>query len=343
MQISKKILLIAIGLLVGGCVICGLSFAKMDFSPAALNTTKYTTTEFKIDDSFENIDINSDSEDVILTLSQDGSCKVVIFADENIKYDAAVSSDTLTVKQISSNSTHFGVNFNAEDSSVTIYLPEEKYAALTIDTDTGDMTVPENFSFEKADIRTDTGDTDLTASVSGEITITSGTGDISATSASDKSTATDSISLETDTGEIHLFNTSAGKITLKTDTGHTDLINITCSGDIDADTDTGYTTFTNVTCASLKSTGSSGDLYLKNSTASGNFNIKRDTGEVLFDGSDASEISVITSTGDVSGSLLTDKIFLTSSDTGNINVPKSTTGGNCEVTTDTGDIELSIK
>ena len=71
--------------------------------------------------------------------------------------------------------------------------------------------------------------------------------------------------------------------------------------------------------------------------------IKRSTGDVKFDGSDAAEIFIKTDTGDVTGSLLTDKVFITQTDTGNIDVPKTVNGGRCEISTDTGDIKISVK
>ena len=72
------------------------------------------------------------------------------------------------------------------------------------------------------------------------------------------------------------------------------------------------------------------------------FNIKSDTGSVTFNDSDAAEICIITNTGDVNGTLLSEKVFLIETDTGDVNVPKSITGGRCEITTDTGDIDISI-
>ena len=38
-----------------------------------------------------------------------------------------------------------------------------------------------------------------------------------------------------------------------------------------------------------------------------------------------------------------DKVFITDTSTGNISVPKTITGGKCEITTSTGDIRISIK
>lgn len=71
--------------------------------------------------------------------------------------------------------------------------------------------------------------------------------------------------------------------------------------------------------------------------------IKTSTGYVCFEGCDADNISVKTSTGNVTGTLLSEKIFVTETSTGNVRVPKSTTGGTCEITTSTGNIEIEIR
>ena len=71
--------------------------------------------------------------------------------------------------------------------------------------------------------------------------------------------------------------------------------------------------------------------------------IDRSTGDVELDGCDAGEISIKTSTGDVTASLLTQKVFLAESATGSVDVPRTTRGGTCEVTSGTGDIEITIK
>ena len=82
---------------------------------------------------------------------------------------------------------------------------------------------------------------------------------------------------------------------------------------------------------------------MKNVNASGVFSITRSTGDVEFDACDASEIYVKTDTGDVTGTLLSDKIFFAESDTGKVSVPKSVTGGRCEISTDTGRIDITVK
>ena len=118
---------------------------------------------------------------------------------------------------------------------------------------------------------------------------------------------------------------------------------MTCTGDVSVNVSTGKTVMTDVVCQNMDSNGSTGKISLQNVAASGTLSIKRSTGDVHFDGCDAAEIYVTTDTGSVTGTLLSEKVFIAASDTGRIDVPKTATGGRCEITTDTGDIRLSVK
>ena len=86
-----------------------------------------------------------------------------------------------------------------------------------------------------------------------------------------------------------------------------------------------------------------GKILLNRVIASGSLTVRRSTGDVIFDRCDAASLSVTTDTGDVTGTLLTEKTFIPDSETGKIDVPKNTSGGICEITTDTGDIRLKIQ
>jgi len=106
---------------------------------------------------------------------------------------------------------------------------------------------------------------------------------------------------------------------------------------------TGKTYLTDIVCKNVILSGSTGDIYLNNVIAEEKFSVERSTGDVKFDGSDAAEIFVSTDTGDVTGSLLSGKEFITQTDTGVMDVPKTVDGGRCEIVTDTGDIRITIK
>lgn len=132
----------------------------------------------------------------------------------------------------------------------------------------------------------------------------------------------DDTSIKTDIGDIEIRNIDLGEVEISTSTGEIELENISCNN--------------------INAKSSTGDINLESVIAKEKFNIKSETGSVEFENSDASEIIVKTSTGDVEGTLLSEKIFNAKTSTGEISIPKSATGGKCEIRTDTGDIEIEI-
>ncbi|MBO4692886.1 MAG: DUF4097 family beta strand repeat protein [Clostridia bacterium] len=151
------------------------------------------------------------------------------------------------------------------------------------------------------------------------------------------------LTVKLSTGDIKLKNLSFNSLLLTASTGSIQIDGTKCDGDIKTAVSTGNIKMTDITCKNLVLTSSTGDMTLKNVIGENKFNLKSSTGDICFDGSDAGEITVKTGTGDVIGTLLSDKIFLTETSTGEVTVPKSVTGGVCEVKTSTGNITLGIK
>ena len=152
----------------------------------------------------------------------------------------------------------------------------------------------------------------------------------------------DTVTVKSNTGSISVKELSFSALDLSVTTGKIAVSDITCYGDLNVRCSTGKVEIRNVNCKNLTSHGGTGDISLCNLIASGKLSIKRSTGDVRFEASDAAEILVNTDTGDVKGTLLTDKIFIARTDTGRIDVPKTVTGGKCEITTDTGDIKITV-
>ena len=193
-----------------------------------------------------------------------------------------------------------------------------EYSSLVIKEDTGDIEIAKDFEFESIDVSLDTGNVKCYAS------------------------ATETIKIAASTGDVYAEGISAGSIDLKTSTGDITASGITCDGNVTIGVSTGKSCLSNIACKNLTSTGSTGDISLTNVVAAEKISVKRSTGDVTLESSDAAELFITTDTGNVTGSLLTDKIFITKTDTGRVNVPNSITGGRCEITTSTGDIKISI-
>lgn len=150
------------------------------------------------------------------------------------------------------------------------------------------------------------------------------------------------INVDLSTGDVKCYASAENQIKIKVSTGDVTLENLS-AGTIDLKSSTGDVVVKNVNCQSFVSKASTGDLEMKNVVATQYFNIVRDTGKVKFEGCDAGEIYIETDTGDVEGSLLTSKVFIVKTDTGDVRVPSTTSGGVCRITTDTGDVIVTIK
>lgn len=149
------------------------------------------------------------------------------------------------------------------------------------------------------------------------------------------------IDIKTSTGDVKSCASARENMRLHTNTGYIYLEGVSAIH-LDITVSTGNVTIVDATCDNLITSGSTGDLNLKNVIAMESFQIERSTGDITFSGADAGEVFVTTDTGDVSGTLLTSKVFSIETDSGDVDVPTSTTGGICQIHTDTGDIDIAI-
>ena len=262
-------------------------------------TSMLEIKEYEINDKFSDIEIITDTADIEFILSENLNTSVVCAEQKNINHSVRVKDNTLLIKVDDNRKWYEYININFGKTKITIYLPKNEYGELFIESDTGNINIPNNFNFNSIDIIEDTGNVKNYASVN------------------------DNIKVKTSTGNIHIENINANIIDLSASTGNIKIVN--------------------AKCVNLLSKVDTGNVLLKNVVATEKFIIETDTGDVKFVASDASDIFVKTDTGNVTGSLLTDKVIFAESDTGNIDVPKIIADEKCEITTDTGDIKITIE
>lgn len=315
---TKVWLITAASLVLVGCILfAGVMFTiGWDFSK--LSTVRYETNTHEIVEPFSEISLTTDTADIVFALSDDGKCRVACYEEENAKHAVTVENGVLIVKIDDQKSWYDGIGFYFGSPSITVYLPKAEYDALSVSESTGNVEIPEDLSFGRVDISASTGSVDFYVA------------------------ARETVRIKTSTGKLCVENTSVGALDLSVTTGKVTVSGVTCAGAITVDVSTGEVYLADIACENVISSGSTGEITLRNVIAAEKFSIERSTGNVKFDGSDAAEIFVRTDTGNVTGSLLTDKVFITQTDTGDVDVPKTVTGGSCEIKTDTGDIEIKI-
>ena len=298
---TKVWLSIAACLVLLGCILFVGVMTTLGWDFTKLATVKYETNTYEISEVFDSISINTDTADIVFTLSGDGKCTVVCHEEEKVKHSVTVKDGALTIERVDERTLYDYVGYiglNFDRPKITVYLPKTEYTALLICESTGDVGIPKDFHFGNVDISLSTGDVSFCASVA------------------------DTLKIKTSTGDIHAENITVGTLDLSVSTGKVYLADIRCK--------------------SVVSKGNTGDISLINVIASESFSIERDTGDVKLEKSDAAEIFIEIDTGDVTGTLLSDKKFVVETDTGHVSVPKTETGGKCEIITDTGDIKISL-
>lgn len=312
-------LITAVCLILAGCIIFGSVMSVLGWDFKKLSTYKYETNSYEIAEKYTDIYIKADTANIIFVPSESGKTSVVCYEAENMEHKVSVRDNTLFIEAQDNRSWYEYIGIGFDTTKITVYLPAGEYGELTIRASTGKTEIPKDFSFE-------------------DISITKSTGSVSL-----KASAKDDIKVKTATGNINVEGVSAESLTLSVSTGRITASGVKCSDDVEIEVSTGKTSLRDIECENLASNGSTGNIELISVVAKEKISIETSTGNISFESSDAAEVFVRTSTGNVSGTLLNEKVFIVSTDTGKVDVPKTAGGGICEITTDTGNIELRIE
>lgn len=299
MNKSKKIWLFAASILIAivAVVFIGES-AAVNFDLAKLSIRKFQTKTYEFTEDFENIYINVETAVVTFAPSNDEICKIECVEDKKLAHSVGIQDNTLKVSIVDGRKWYDYINISLQTPAITIYLPENVYVSLYTETKTGDIKIPDRYSFQTVSITGTTSNITCCASVSKDIEL----------------------------------NTTTGRITLSS--SETETVSLSAT--------TGKVAVNDIICNKLSAQSVTGLIYLQNVIAADSIKVENTTGGVRFSSCDAPDISVKTSTGSVKGTFLSEKIFITDTSTGKVNVPDSIHGGKCKITTTTGSIEISI-
>lgn len=307
----------AVLILIGTIIFAGI-MAVINWDFTKLSTVKYHSNEHNVYEAFQNIDISTDTAHIRFVPSNNDNTSIVCREKKNINHSVEVANGTLSIKCNDTRKWYEYVEIMSFGTpEITVYLPETEYKSLTVKGSTGDVEIPPFLSFDSIDVKISTGDIESCASAE-TIRLKASTGDISVESVTAKS-----LDVSASTGDVEIENVKAENIGIYVTTGDTDIDNVICNN--------------------ISSDGTTGDITLNNTVVSEQLKVKRNTGDVQLNRCDADEITIKTTTGHVHGSLLSGKEFITSTDTGSVSVPQSTSDGKCHITTDTGNIKITVK
>lgn len=259
-----------------------------------ISPKKLETNEYEINDDFKDIKIITDTASIEFVITENLNNLVVCEEQKNANHIVKVKDDTLLI-EIDDNRKwyeHIGINFKM--SKITIYLPKNEYGKLSIESDVGNINIPNNFKFESIYILGDVGNVENYASVNENIKINTSVGNIII-----ENITANMIDLSAPVGNAKIVNTKCENLLFKGDVGDISLESVIATEKFIIETDTGNVKF--------KSSDAS-DIYVKTDT--GNVTGSILTDKVFFAESDTGNIDVpkviaeekceiITDTGDI--------------------------------------------
>ncbi len=237
MKKSIKIwLIIATVLVLIGIVISFISLGLLNFDFRKLDTHEYERNTYNINQSFENILIDSYESDIKFLPSKDETPRIECVEEDNLKYSVTVEENTLKISVSDNRKWTDYIGISTWNTDMLIYLPHSSYKNLSIKTNTGDVEIPSYLEFENVKIKGTTADVELSAKVANDIEITATTGEVTI-----ENTKSKNLKINVDTGDIELDNFDAENISITTTTGDIEgrllsekiFITETSTGDID--------------------------------------------------------------------------------------------------------------
>lgn len=282
--IAAAVLIVAGGIL----LVLGLSFAGGSVVAPVPAEKAYVVNE-----PFTSIRVETATCDVEFQRT-DGNFKVVCPDSEKFSYTVTVEENTLCVRQVDLRRWYDFIGIHLGEEKITVYLPEETYDTLYIETDTGDIGLPDSFTFTSATLLSDTGNVGFAAQVTEELSVNTDTGDIGIQGVSCKV-----LKSESDTGDVALQSCDAGALEIRTTTGDVTLCNVLLTGQMKVRTTTGDVNILNCDADTVDIQTSTGDVFGKFLTSKW-FHAVSDTGDVIIPMSrDGGVCSIITNTGDI--------------------------------------------
>ena len=147
-------------------------------------------------------------EEIFRRSDYPGAWSATICEDaEHAKHTVTVEEQTLVIRLEQKSAWYDRIGLFLGTPKITVYLPDAQYRALTVTGSTGNVELPQPLAFEHAEISLTTGNTDLSASVSGTAAIRTSTGNIRAAD-----TAVGALDLSATTGAVRVADVTCGTI-----------------------------------------------------------------------------------------------------------------------------------
>ncbi len=341
---KRYALIIALAMIISGAAIFFIAFAISGFNFSKLSAEKIITQNTEINEQFRRISVSSNEYDLKILRSDTEQCRVVYTGSEKQLLLCSVKDSELVIDLKNTRKWYevidltFPIDMGQSNTGLWVYLPDKEYEAFFASSYSGSIDIDSGFKFSEANIDTMSGNIKAGGITADKLDIQSYSGKIDISDIS----ASDIINIATTSGAIHSENVDANNASVNSYSGKITLENFIAKKSFSIETQSGNAVI-NGSADSIIVDSYSGKVSFDNFIAEKLLSVETMSGNVVFNGCDAGEIAVDTYSGSVSGTLLSDKIFVTSTYSGSINVPVSSGSEICTINTQSGNIMISIR
>ncbi len=297
MKKSKKITItIALCFIFAGVLICAGVFIASNFNFERFDSSVYITNDYKLNEKINNININCDTAGINILISEDNTCKITCYENEKLPHTVMLEDGTLTITKAQKHWYDYIKMFSFRSPKITLYLPDEMFDSLIVNTDTGYVNT-ESISATTMELKTSTGHINLQSTAYAEyIDVKASTGKVNISN-----TNCNKLKSETSTGDIALMNINAIEVEAKANTGDIRLQSTIAEGNISAKastgdiifedsdgknifakTSTGHITGTILTSKNFTANSSTGKVSVPNTQGTGIFEASASTGDIII-------------------------------------------------------------
>lgn len=313
---------------------------------------------FEIEEAFTDISVWTDVYRVDI-VACDGETARVTFGNTEKNDRISVKVENGELKILAKRHEEFSIvlfDYDFQESSILLELPEAEYADLMIDGVSGRICTTDAFTFRDVKLDTTSGSIAWTGTAAAfEADTTSGRIELTALQA--ESVNADSTSgairlqeltvagpchADTTSGRIELTDVQAESVNADSTSGAIILQGLTVEGQCRAGSGSGRLELSEVTAKELYMQTTSGGQRYEAVIADGRWYAESLSGGIRFEGCDASSIEMETLSGGIHGTLLSEKQFITYTVSGTVRVPRGDQGGLCRVSTTSGGIDIRI-
>lgn len=249
---------------------------------AALNSEEKEMKVYNIEESFDNISVTDSSSNVYILRSDDEKCRVETVGYGGTEYYVGVEDNVLAVVRMDDGAWYRRIGIFVTAPSVTVYLPEEQYASLTVKAASGSISVSEELEFGSAALSSSSGRIRSGARITDRLEADSTSGSVRAGGIEGAA-----VRLESSSGSVTLSDSRPASALLESTSGRILLREVTVSGELSASNTSGSVRLDNCDAANIYIRSTSGSvsgtlLSGKNFTAdssSGSVRVPASSGE----------------------------------------------------------------